>query len=280
MTTTVTPTPPASAPPGRVLRRWLTADFVPDPDQPRRRFDEAALDELAASMTELGQQVPVIAYPDPTTDRRLVVVDGERRWRAALRAMIQELDVIVLSAKPTPTDLLLAQVSVNQCREALTPAEQERVFRTLMREMNLTQADLAQKVGVSPSKVSKVLARGRITPELLPKADELEPAVLPLIAALPPADQADAVAFAATPDASGRKPTRDEVKRHLDAKAAKPRPGPKAKAVTLTVGGRAVRLAVTPQDTHEQLADWLKAVSAFVLKNRNVPVANLNLVAG
>jgi ParB/RepB/Spo0J family partition protein len=265
--------------PDKRLVRHPTVDFAPDPMQPRKAFDEACLDELARSLRELGQQVPVIAYREPTNPNRLILLDGERRWRAALRGMIQELDVIVLATRPDATGLLLAQVSLNQCREALSPAEQERAFRRLLDDLKVTQAELAQKLGLSASKVSKVLARGRIAAELLPLADRLEASVLPMIAALPPAEQADAVAFAATPDASGRKPTRDEVRRHLEAKAAKAKPGPKAKTLTLTVGGRTVRLSVTPQDTHDQLAEWMKSVIAFLQRNKNVPVMNLNLVS-
>lgn len=275
------PTDPATHRPAadRVLTRWLTADLVPDPDQPRKAFAEDALDELARSLTQ-GQQVPLVTYRHPDDPRRLVIVDGERRWRAALRAVIQELEVIVLPARPTPAELLLTQVSVNQFREQLSAREESVAYRRLLGDLGLTQAELAHRLGVSPSKVSKALARERIAPHLLEQADRLEPAVLPLIAGLPADEQGEAVRYAATPTATGRRPTRDQVAAFLSAREAKPKPGPKAKALTLTVGGRAVRLAVRPDDTHDQLTEWLKAVIAFVQKNKNVPVPNLNLIAG
>lgn len=273
-----TSTPDTRRTGGRTFARWLTADLVPDPDQPRKDFDDATLDELARNLKERGQQVPVIAYHDPTNERRLVIVDGERRWRAALRALIQELEVIVLSAKPSAAEVLLAQLSVNQFREHLSAREQQAAYRRLLDELHLTQTELAARLGVAPSTVNKALARERIAADLHALADRLEPAVLPLLAPLPPDEQRAAVTFATTPTAeAGKLPTREQVGAFLAAR--KQKPDRRAKPLAGVIGGRAFRLALTSDDTHESVIEVLKQVIQFVQKNRNVPVPNLTLLA-
>jgi ParB family chromosome partitioning protein len=275
--TTVAPSP-SSSPTARTLTRWLTPDFVVDPGQPRKTFDEAALDELARNLKERGQLVPLITYRDPTNDRRLVIVDGERRWRAALRGMIPELDVIVLPAKPSAAELLLAQLSVNQFRANLTAREQRDAYRTLLDELHLTQTELAARLGVSPSTVNKALARDRLAPALHEFADRLEPAVLPLLTPLPADEQQAAVAFAITPTEAGQLPTRDQVAAFLTARKRAPSRR-RAKPLAGVIGGRAFRLALTSGDTHDTLIEAFKQLIQFVQKNRNVPVPNLALLA-
>lgn len=264
----------------RQLVSWPVAKFQADPAQPRKEFAAAALLELGHNLRERGQQVPLLAFVDESVPDVAIIVDGERRFRAAQAVGLTELDVLLLPARPNPTELLLAQLSVNQFRAALTTNEEYHAFRTLLDELKLTQVELAEKLGVSASKISKILARERIDPALRLQADALDAAVLPLLTPLPPEAQAEAITFAMTVDASGRRPNRDAVKRYLKARTTKPKPGPKAKWLTLAVGGRQLKVSAVAGETHDQLIDWLKAVTAFVNKSRNVPVVNLHLIPG
>src|SRR5580704_6155636 len=100
----------------RELKRILVSCLRPDPDQPRKQFGEAELLALAKNMKQFGQQVPLIVF-----DKMLM--DGERRWRAAPLVGIAELDVIELPARPTATELRLLQISLDVHRASLSPMD-------------------------------------------------------------------------------------------------------------------------------------------------------------
>lgn len=126
------------------------ASIVPHPDQPRRHFDEAALDELAASIAARGVIQPVIVTPHGAGRWRLVA--GERRWRAAQRAQLHEIPAIVrdLSEREV-TALALIE---NLQREDLNPIEEARAYHRLAEDEGLTQAEIAKLVDKSRSHVA------------------------------------------------------------------------------------------------------------------------------
>lgn len=132
------------------LASLAIADIVPHPGQPRRRFDEAALDELAASIAARGVIQPVIVTPHGAGKWRLVA--GERRWRAAQRAQLHEIPALIrdLSEREV-TALALIE---NLQREDLNPIEEARAYHRLAEDEGLTQAEIAKLVDKSRSHVA------------------------------------------------------------------------------------------------------------------------------
>lgn len=122
-------------------------------NQPRTRFDEQALDDLAASIREHGIIQPVIVSEDESGEFELIA--GERRWRAARRAGLNEIPALVKSA--TPQQLLELALVENVQRADLNPLEEGLAYQTLKDEFGLTDEEIAQRVG--KSRVAVVNAR-------------------------------------------------------------------------------------------------------------------------
>lgn len=123
--------------------------IVPHPGQPRRRFDEAALDELAASIAARGVIQPVIVTPHQQGYR---LVAGERRWRAAQKAQLHEIPALIRDLDDREiTALALIE---NLQREDLNPVEEARAYHKLSEDEGLTQAEIAKLVDKSRSHVA------------------------------------------------------------------------------------------------------------------------------
>jgi len=134
------------------LALLAVASIVPHPGQPRRHFDEAALDELAASIAARGVIQPVIVTPHGAGQWRLVA--GERRWRAAQRAQLHEIPAIVRDLDEREvTALALIE---NLQREDLNPIEEARAYHRLTEDEGLTQAEIAKLVDKSRSHVANL----------------------------------------------------------------------------------------------------------------------------
>lgn len=131
-------------------------------DQPRKRFDEESLDELADSIREHG-------ILQPLTVRRLgtgyyQIVAGERRWRAARLAGLTEVPAIVIEADDRKaTELALIE---NLQREDLDPLEEAEGYKKLMDSYHMTQEDVANRVGKSRSAVANALRLLGLCPEV------------------------------------------------------------------------------------------------------------------
>lgn len=142
--------PPANAGTKEGLAVLAVASIVPHPGQPRRHFDEAALEELAASIAARGVIQPVIVTPFGAGRWRLVA--GERRWRAAQRAQLHEIPAIVRELDEREvTALALIE---NLQREDLNPIEEARAYHRLAEDEGLTQAEIAKLVDKSRSHVA------------------------------------------------------------------------------------------------------------------------------
>ena len=128
-----------------------------DPDQPRKQFDDDDLDRLAASLKADGQLEPVRVRYDAGQDR-YVIVCGERRYRAAGRAGLRSLLAIVDDRDLQPDRLTHLQLVENALRVDLSPLESARAYDALMSTWDCTQVELAQRLNVSESKVSRALA--------------------------------------------------------------------------------------------------------------------------
>ena len=124
----------------------------PHPEQPRRRFDEAALEELAASIAARGVIQPVIVRPHGAG--RYQIVAGERRWRAAQRAQLHEIPAIVRDL--TEREVMALALIENLQREDLNPIEEARAYQRLAEGEGLTQADIARMVDKSRSHVANI----------------------------------------------------------------------------------------------------------------------------
>ncbi|MFA9201616.1 MAG: ParB/RepB/Spo0J family partition protein, partial [Cypionkella sp.] len=124
----------------------------PLPGQPRRRFDEEALGELAASIAQRGVIQPVIVTP--LGDGRYRLVAGERRWRAAQKAQLHEIPAIVreLSSR----EVMALALIENLQREDLNPIEEARAYHRLAADEGMSQAEIAQLVDKSRSHVANL----------------------------------------------------------------------------------------------------------------------------
>jgi ParB family transcriptional regulator, chromosome partitioning protein len=127
----------------------------PNPDQPRRRFDDEALAELAQSIREKGVLQPLIVRPVPNLPDHYEIVAGERRWRAAQRAGLHELPVLVRDFDDT--EVLEIGIIENIQREGLNPIEEAAAYRALIDRFGHTQDKVAEALGKSRSHVANCL---------------------------------------------------------------------------------------------------------------------------
>jgi ParB family transcriptional regulator, chromosome partitioning protein len=124
----------------------------PNPKQPRSRFDDATLADLAASIREVGILQPIVVR---RTDEGYEVVTGERRLRAAKLAGLATVPVVLRDSDDS--DLLREALIENIHREDLTPIELGEAFRQLLDELGLKQEELADRVGVSRSHIANTI---------------------------------------------------------------------------------------------------------------------------
>ena len=132
-----------------------TADLEPGPFQPRRVMDEAALDELADSLKHQGVLQPLLVRPNPALAGRYQIIAGERRWRAAQRAGLHEVPVLIRAL--SDIEAMAAGLVENLQRQDLNPIEEAEGFRRLSEEFGLSQEALAAAVGKSRPHVANML---------------------------------------------------------------------------------------------------------------------------
>jgi len=129
------------------------AQLVPNPDQPRRNFDEESLDELAASLTRRGLIQPIVVRP---RDRGFYqIVAGERRWRAAQKARLHEVPVLV--RKLDDAETLELAIIENIQRQDLNAIEEATSYQRLASEYGHKQEAIAKLVGKSRSHIANLL---------------------------------------------------------------------------------------------------------------------------
>jgi len=133
--------------------RLEVSKIRPNPKQPRQFFDEAGLDELARSMRTQGLLQPVVVRPLP--DGHFELVAGERRWRAAQRAGIHKIPAVV---RDVPDEKLLELALIeNVQREELNAIEEAEAYRILIDDLQLTQNEVAERVGKQRTTVANAL---------------------------------------------------------------------------------------------------------------------------
>jgi ParB family chromosome partitioning protein len=147
---------------GSALREVPVGSIQPNPHQPRAYFDEEALASLTASVSELGVLQPILVRELPND--RFELIAGERRWRAAKRAGLPSIPVVVRTVDEV---LSLEQALVeNLHREDLNPLEEAAAYQQLMEDFDLTQEQVAQKVGKSRSSVANTLRLFQLPPSI------------------------------------------------------------------------------------------------------------------
>jgi len=130
------------------------ARIVADPEQPRKIFDPDDMALLAGSLRDHGQRDPVKVRWDAGRDR-WVLIDGERRWRAAQSIGLTTLTAVIEQQLLSSDRVLELQLIENALRTGLTPFESGAAYQQLMAVWNCNQKALAQRLHISESKVSR-----------------------------------------------------------------------------------------------------------------------------
>lgn len=144
--------------------------IAPDPNQPRRSFDEYELGTLAESLKKAGQLTPVQVTQD-TEGKGYTLIFGERRWRAAKIAGLKTLKCEVVTAIDAAT-ITVRQLIENRQREAVRPLQEAMAMAELLMRANWTAGKLAIAMGVTVSTVSKAIALTRLDPEVQELIDD------------------------------------------------------------------------------------------------------------
>src|SRR5688572_28236281 len=147
---------------GEQLREIDIDRILPNTQQPRKIFDESALNELAESIRAHGVIQPVVVQPLP--DNFYELIAGERRWRAAQKAGLHKLPALVRETGPNAS-LEIALIE-NLQREDLNPIEEAQAYQRLISEFGLTQEEVAKRVGKSRVTVANMVRLLRLPPEV------------------------------------------------------------------------------------------------------------------
>lgn len=137
------------------VRELTVTAISPNPFQPRHVFDEEALQDLAASIQENGVLQPIIVRHDPKDNTRYQILAGERRWRASQLADRKAIPAIV--RKYDDEIMMQAAILENLQREDLSPLEEAEAYKTMMDKLNLTQEQVAKRLGKARSAVANYL---------------------------------------------------------------------------------------------------------------------------
>jgi ParB family transcriptional regulator, chromosome partitioning protein len=146
-------------------QRRVPIEFLrANPRNPRRRFNEEELAELAASVGEKGILQPILVRGVPGKADLFEIVAGERRWRAAQKAGLRDVPVLLMDIGDR--EALEIAIVENVQRADLNPLEESAGYESLMDEFKYTQADLARVVGKSRSHVANTLRLQKLPPSV------------------------------------------------------------------------------------------------------------------
>lgn len=148
-------------PDGSELRLVPVAEIHPNPRQPRDVFDEDDMDELVASIREVGVLQPVVVRP-VEADTFYELVMGERRWRASQHAGLSEIPAIVRHT--SDEDLLRDALLENLHRSQLNPLEEAAAYQQLLEDFDCTQEELSARIGRSRPQISNTLRLMKLPP--------------------------------------------------------------------------------------------------------------------
>ena len=144
--------------------------ITPRGDQPRKNFDENALQVLADSIREHGVIQPIVLREIEELSENYEIIAGERRWRAAKMAGLDEIPAVVM----TGDELKVAEISLieNVQRKDLNPIEEALAYKALIEKFGLKQEEVAQQAGKSRSAVANMLRLLELPDEVLNMVQE------------------------------------------------------------------------------------------------------------
>ncbi len=151
-----------TAPTGQSVSEVDISSVFANPNQPRKVFDEGALNELASSISKHGVIMPIIV--NKSGDRYMIIA-GERRFRASKIAGLNKIPVIIKNYN----EKQIKEISLieNLQREDLNPIEAATAMRSLMDDYGMTQEDLAERIGKSRSAIANTLRLLNLAPEVI-----------------------------------------------------------------------------------------------------------------
>lgn len=208
-------------------RNLAIEQLQPNPEQPRKHFDPAALDELAQSIRNQGILQPIVVAPQvatPGQPPQYIIIAGERRWRAAQKAGLQEVPVFVREV--AEDDRLELALIENIQRADLNPIEEARAYAELIELRGYTQEDLATQVGKDRSTISNAMRLLRLPPKVQDMVQEgrLSMGHARSLLSLPTPEDMSAVATQVVHESLSVRATEQAVRKRTQS--AKPKPEP------------------------------------------------------
>lgn len=256
----------------------------PDPNQPRKFFDEAEIGEMASSITLFGLIVPILVTK---ANDLFPIVDGEKRWRACVSLKKETMRAVVLEPMADATQRYIAQLVVNSVRSDLTPLERARAYKQLMESKGWSATELAKGIGVSKPNVTRYLSHDSLSPkaQALLESGKLSSAKAYALSRLTPSEQEDALK---APETIG---TRDELEQRAKKPRASDQPG--KRQLRLELPGCIVTLSscapITVSSLCQHLSELMRACKqarsdkldvatmASVLKDKTAALASEGL---
>lgn len=171
--------------PSSTLMRIPLEQIVTDP-QVRNVFDPEEMAGLTESLIQTGQIVPILAYYDRDREK-YVIVDGERRFRAAKAAGFPELTAVVCGAKPMPDEIVIAQLTIDAQRKDLDPIDQALGYQKALETCNFTATELASRLQVAHTTITRAISLLDLPQDLLDeiRAGRLSPGIARQLVRLP-----------------------------------------------------------------------------------------------
>lgn len=157
-----TPSVQPQIPAGSRIWHIPIENIQPNKEQPRKRFEKDALDELAASIKEKGIIQPLLLKKIGTD--KYEIIAGERRWRAAQKAELKDVPALVKDLNDQ--EVLELALIENIQRKDLNPIEEAEAYDLLMKRFDLTQQEMADRVGKDRATVANLLRLLQLTPEI------------------------------------------------------------------------------------------------------------------
>lgn len=196
----------------------------PNPLQPRKKFKDESLEELAESLKEHGLVQPVIVRPSGTGYELLV---GERRWRAAKMAGIKAIPAVIREAEAS--ECLEIALVENLHRDDLNGIEEATAYRQLMEDFGLTQEEISKRVGKSRSAVANALRLLQLPVEVQASvmAEEISAGHARALLALQGNPYQMALLSRIVEEGLSVRETEELVRKHLEGKRSVPREKPK-----------------------------------------------------
>lgn len=145
-----------------IIHKIKINEIEPNKNQPRRTFNSESIDELSESIKKYGVIQPIIVSKE---ENYYEIIAGERRWRASKKAGLAEMPCIIRDSEEKENKEIALIENIQ--REDLNPIEKAKSFRTLMDEYGLTQAQLAETLGISRSSLANTVRLLNLDPRVI-----------------------------------------------------------------------------------------------------------------